>query len=92
MAVAARSALAGAVVSAALVIPAQAPAQAPTLPLEVRGVRVQSTAPGAVRITFTQDAQRLYRRLAGRSLIVRSLIPASTPGSTMGVCCETRRE
>jgi hypothetical protein len=71
MAVGARSALAGAVIFAALGIPAQALAQAPTLPLEVRGVRVQSTAPGAVRITFTQDAERLYRRVAGRSLIVR---------------------
>lgn len=71
MAVGARSALAGAVIFAALGIPAPALAQAPTLPLEVRGVRVQSTAPGAVRITFRHDAERLYRRVAGRSLIVR---------------------
>jgi hypothetical protein len=55
---------------AALAISAPASAQEPTLPLEVRGVRVESTGPGAVRIQFTRDAARLYRRIAGHSLIV----------------------
>jgi hypothetical protein len=61
----------GAAVSAALVTTAPASAQEPTLPLEVRGVRVQSTGPGAVQVTFTREAARLYRRVAGRPRLVR---------------------
>lgn len=51
---------------------APASAQEPTLPLEVRGVRAESGGPGAVRITFSREAARLYRRrVAGRTLFVR---------------------
>ena len=71
MAVGARSVLLGAAIVTALAVPSPAAAQAPTLPLEVRGIRAESTGPGAVRITFTPDAARLYRRVAGHRLIVR---------------------
>jgi hypothetical protein len=70
MPVSARRIVVGGALSAALAITTPASAQVPTLPLEVRGVRVQSTGPGAVQITFTRDAARLYRRVAGHSLIV----------------------
>jgi hypothetical protein len=70
MPVSARRVVVGGALLAALAITTPASAQVPTLPLEVRGARVQSTGPGAVEITFTRAATRLYRRVAGRSLIV----------------------
>jgi hypothetical protein len=66
----ARRPIVGAAMTAALILPASAAAQEP-LPLEVRGVTAEGTGPGAVRITFTRSAAKLYRRVAGRSLIVR---------------------
>ena len=71
MPVGARHVAFGVALLAAFASTAPASAQEPTLPLEVRGVRVQSTGPGAVRIDFTRAAVRLYRRVAGRTLIVR---------------------
>jgi hypothetical protein len=68
----ARGAAIGAAAAAAIVaVTATSAAQAPTLPLEVRGVTAVNTGQGAVRITFTGAAARLYRRVSGRSLIVR---------------------
>ena len=66
-----RRAVAGTVLSAALVAPAAATAQVPTLPLEVRGVTAANGNGGSVRIVFSDAAARLYRRIAGRTLIVR---------------------
>ena len=71
MSVGAQCAVVGATVTAVLALPAVAHAQEPTLPLTVRGVTAQSTGPGAVQVTFTRSAARLYRRVAGASLIIR---------------------
>jgi hypothetical protein len=67
----ARGAVLGTAILAALVAPPAATAQQPTFPLEVRGVTAVNGSGGAVRITFTNSAARLYRRVAGRTLIVR---------------------
>jgi hypothetical protein len=79
MPVGARRVVFGVALMVACACSAPASAQEPTLPLEVRGVRAESGGPGAVRITFTRDAARLYRRrVAGRTLIVRCQVVDET--------------
>lgn len=60
----------GTAVLAALATPATATAQESTLPLKVRGVTAVNGSGGTVRIVFTDAAARLYRRIAGGTLIV----------------------
>ena len=72
----ARRAVLGTTIIAALVAPSAASAQ---LPLEVRGVTAVNGSEGAVRITFSRDAARLYRRVAGRTLLVTCVRVADGP-------------
>jgi hypothetical protein len=67
----ARRAVLGTAMLAVLSAPATAAAQDPPLPLEVRGVTAVNAGGGTVRIVFGDSAARLYRRVAGRTVIVR---------------------
>jgi hypothetical protein len=77
MPVGTRSVVFGVALVAALSSTAPASSQGPTPPLEVRGISIEGTGPGAVRITF--DRARTYRRIAGRTLLVncRQVDPAA---------------
>lgn len=66
-----RRVVVSAAVVAALATPVTATAQESTLPLKVRGVTAVNGSGGTVRIVFTDAAARLYRRIAGNTLIVR---------------------